>query len=111
MYLVPRIYCEVEISYHGEPADENFQEKTVGATTGNNNGFLPLESMLSDRLKLMLQKHRVEKEEAERLAKAKVKGARQKQEWEETQAPFDADLETLFDLAKKQKKKMHAFVL
>ncbi|KAG0364119.1 hypothetical protein BGZ54_007822 [Gamsiella multidivaricata] len=100
-----RIYCEVEISYHGDPADEKFQEKSKGATTGNDNGYLPLESMLSDRLKLMLQKHRTEKEEAEKLAKAKVKEARQKREWEETQAQFDADLETLFDLAKKQKKK------
>ncbi|KAF9348185.1 hypothetical protein BGX26_000381 [Mortierella sp. AD094] len=58
----------------------------------------------SERLKLMLQKHRAEKEEAERLAKAKVKEARQKREWEETQAQFNADLKTLFDLSKKQKK-------
>lgn len=105
MYLIPRIYCEVKIRNHGEPADEKIHEKSEEAITGNDNDYLPLESMLSGRLKLMLQKHRAENEEAERLAKVKVKEARQKREWEETQAQFDADLETLFNHAKKQKKK------
>jgi hypothetical protein len=106
MYLVPRIYYEIEASYNGDPslADEKHQEQSEEATGSNNNSYVSLESMLSHRLKLMLQRHRAEKEEGEKLAKAQDKEIREEREWEETQTQLDVDLGTLFDLVKKPKK-------
>jgi len=63
MYLVPRIYNEIEISYEGEPS---VLEETI---TSDNKVDVSLEKTLSPQLLLLLQKHRAEKKEAERLAK------------------------------------------
>ncbi|KAF9312408.1 hypothetical protein BG006_004383, partial [Podila minutissima] len=70
MYLVPRIYNDIEISYEGEPSvSEGESYVTEESITSDNRVDASLEKMLSPQLLLLLQKHRAEKREAERLTK------------------------------------------
>ena len=64
MYLVPRIYNDIEISYEG-----NVETVGLEATVSDNELDIPLENLLSPRLLLLLQKQRAETREADRLAK------------------------------------------
>ncbi|KAI8594609.1 hypothetical protein EDD21DRAFT_393290, partial [Dissophora ornata] len=63
MYLVPRIYSDVDISYEGHV-------ETVSPVAAVSDTLdIPLENMLSPRLLLLLQKQRAETREDNRLAK------------------------------------------
>jgi len=97
MYLVPRIYNDVEISYEG-----NVETVALGVTVGDNELDISLENMLSPGLLLVLQKQRAETREADRLAKE----AENMQAFKEGEAQLMAVLEKIqasIQTAKKRK--------
>ena len=64
MYLVTRIYNDIEISYEGEPS------LSKESTADENQLNVSLETILSPQLLVLLQRQRTEKREADLLAKA-----------------------------------------
>jgi hypothetical protein len=64
MYLVTRIYNDIEISYEGEPS------LSKESTADENQLNVSLETILSPQLLVLLQRQRAEKREADLLAKA-----------------------------------------
>lgn len=97
MYLVPRIYNDIEISYEGN-------EEMVGmeVTVGDNKLNFSLENLLLPRLLLLLQKQRAEKREVDRLARE----AENQQAFKQGEAQLVAILEKIqaaIQTAKKRK--------
>lgn len=95
MYLVTRIYNDIEISYEGEPTLSN-----ESATDENKLGF-SLETMLSPQLLLLLQRERATKRQADLLAKE----AENAQAFEDGEAELMALLEKIYHALEAKKKR------
>ncbi|KAK3805237.1 MAG: hypothetical protein JOS17DRAFT_768795 [Linnemannia elongata] len=96
MYLVTRIYNDIEISYEGEPS------LSKESATDENRLNLSLETLLSPQLLLLLQRQRAEKREADLLAKA----AENARAFEDGEAELMAILQKIYQaLAAKKKRK------
>lgn len=96
MYLVTRIYNDIEISYEGEPS------LPKESATDENRLNLSLETLLSPQLLLLFQRQRAEKREADLLAKA----AENARAFEDGEAELMAILQKIYQaLAAKKKRK------